>query len=181
MEALDTYDNARLPVAAPASRVIAGDPNQRQRFYVELVPGETTVVSWKELVREANNETVSIDSSDKNSVQRDNKEVVAVGSSDKAVVQEPSNALVSADSPEKDPEEYIQVVKSRIEESCSIVSEIKCNTSTSSLLGSWTKTLSEESTATTSLDPLGPKPCPKNQQIPLHCRPLGPILFTKLQ
>lgn len=64
MEALDSYDSARLPVAPPASGIVAGDPNQRQRLYVELAPGETTIVSWKELVQEANNEVVSVDSAE---------------------------------------------------------------------------------------------------------------------
>ncbi|KAK1393044.1 hypothetical protein POM88_012100 [Heracleum sosnowskyi] len=108
MEALDTYDAARLPVAPPASGVVAGDPKQRQRFYVELAPGATTLVSWKELVREANNQVVSVDSTDK------------------ALVQEDTNQVESPDSSDKYPvEEYVQVEKSRIDESCSIVKRDK--------------------------------------------------------
>ncbi|KAK1393042.1 hypothetical protein POM88_012098 [Heracleum sosnowskyi] len=98
MDSLDTYDAARLPVPAAVSRVVAGDPNQRQRFYVELVPGETTLVSWKELVQEANNEVVSVDSSGKALVQETNIEVVSRDSSDKALVQEAKNEDVSPDS-----------------------------------------------------------------------------------
>lgn len=28
--------------------------SSRQRFYIELKPGETTIVSWKKLIKEAN-------------------------------------------------------------------------------------------------------------------------------
>lgn len=75
MDALDTYDVACLHVAALVSGVVAGNPNQTQRFYVELAPGETTVVSWKALVYEANNEVVSADFSDKALVQKAHSEV----------------------------------------------------------------------------------------------------------
>ncbi|XP_074375334.1 uncharacterized protein LOC141717123 isoform X2 [Apium graveolens] len=103
MEALDTYDDARLPVPTPASRVISGDPNKRQRFYVELTPGETTIVSWKELVREANNKEVFVDSLGKALVKEDSNEVVDVDLSEKTVDQEPNNEVVSLDSPNQDP------------------------------------------------------------------------------
>lgn len=98
MEALDSYDTARLPVAARAYGVVSGDSNQRQRFYIELVPGETTIVSWKELVREANNEVVSVKSSDKTLANEANNEVVSVDSSEKVSVQEPNNEVVSPNS-----------------------------------------------------------------------------------
>lgn len=48
---------------AGSENVGAGGANQRQRFYVELKPGETNVVSLKKLMREAG-EAVSDDSSD---------------------------------------------------------------------------------------------------------------------
>ena len=63
MEALNTFADARAPVAPPASGVVADAPNQRQRFFVELAPAETTIVSWKTLVQEANNGVVADDSS----------------------------------------------------------------------------------------------------------------------
>lgn len=103
MEALDTYDDACLPVPAPASGVVAGDPNQRQRFYVELAPGETTVVSWRELVREAKKGAVSVNSADKTLVPEANNQVASVDSSDKALVQEPNTEVVSSDSPDNYP------------------------------------------------------------------------------
>ncbi|KAK1367072.1 hypothetical protein POM88_042633 [Heracleum sosnowskyi] len=46
-----------------AGNVGDGDANQRQRFYVELKPGQTNIVSLKKLLREAG-EAVSDDSSD---------------------------------------------------------------------------------------------------------------------
>ncbi|XVF16926.1 hypothetical protein REPUB_Repub10bG0073000 [Reevesia pubescens] len=42
-----------------SSRVSAGSPSwlsvSRQRFTIELRPGETTIVSWKRLVKDAEN------------------------------------------------------------------------------------------------------------------------------
>ena len=42
-----------------SSRVSAGSPSwlcaSRQRFTIELRPGETTIVSWKRLIKDAQN------------------------------------------------------------------------------------------------------------------------------
>ncbi|XP_017238284.1 uncharacterized protein LOC108211250 isoform X1 [Daucus carota subsp. sativus] len=75
MEALNTYADARAPVAPAASGVVADDPNQRQRFFVELAPDETTIVSWKALVQEANNGVVADDSSNEKEELEDNIQV----------------------------------------------------------------------------------------------------------
>lgn len=57
-------DTPPAPAVAAGSVVVAGDPKQRQRFYVELTPGETTIVSWKRLVQQADSEVVSDESAD---------------------------------------------------------------------------------------------------------------------
>ena len=70
MEALNTFADARAPVAPPASGVVAADPNQRRRFFIELAPAKTTIVSWKALVQDANSDVVFDESAeDEDSVE----------------------------------------------------------------------------------------------------------------
>ncbi|XP_058097436.1 ubinuclein-1-like isoform X2 [Magnolia sinica] len=45
------------PPPPPSSSKHKGAPNQRQRFAVELRPGETTIVSWKRLVKDSRKST----------------------------------------------------------------------------------------------------------------------------
>ncbi|XP_068647514.1 ubinuclein-1-like [Aristolochia californica] len=42
------------PNPPPLPSIVPGTINQRQRFTVELRPGETTIVSWKKLIRDSN-------------------------------------------------------------------------------------------------------------------------------
>ncbi|KAG9457132.1 hypothetical protein H6P81_001640 [Aristolochia fimbriata] len=45
------------PPPPPPPSTVTGTNNQRQRFTVELRPGETTIVSWKKLIRDSNKAT----------------------------------------------------------------------------------------------------------------------------
>ncbi|WOG91584.1 hypothetical protein DCAR_0310833 [Daucus carota subsp. sativus] len=121
MEALNTYADARAPVAPAASGVVADDPNQRQRFFVELAPDETTIVSWKALVQEANNGVVADDSSN----EKEELDVAILveprGFTPSFPFYVPSYNWFAPTLRHVEEEDNIQVEKSRIKEGGSIV------------------------------------------------------------
>jgi hypothetical protein len=55
----------------------------RQRFYIELKPGETTIVSWKKLLKDA--------AANKANPSHSNNQTAAAGASTSAFVMEPAS------------------------------------------------------------------------------------------
>ena len=55
----------------------------RQRFYIELKPGETTIVSWKKLLKDA--------AANKANPSHSNNQIAAAAASTSAFVMEPAS------------------------------------------------------------------------------------------